>query len=48
MAFAIRFTTDNRALDYMVKVGPSETCDKYVGHLKIAHSYVGSIAFANR
>ena len=48
MAFAISFTTDNVALDYMFKIGRYETRHKFIGHVNIAHAYVAPIAFANR
>ena len=48
MAFAISFTTDNVALDYMFKIGWYETRHQFIGHVNIAHAYVAPIAFANR
>ena len=47
-AYAIRFTTDDVALNYLPKFGPYEKRSKTTGRINIARSYVGPIAFANR
>ena len=47
-AYAIRFTTDDVALNYLPNFGPYENGIKTAGRINIARSYVGPMAFANR